>query len=82
MGTSFKSRAIENLSYVFGLNRIGTDGNNLLYQESSHCFFADGKEISQKEGNIVSAELDLDELKDFRNHFQFLNDRDHFSIDL
>lgn len=77
-----KARAIENLSYVFGLNRIGTDGNNLLYQESSHCFFADGKEISQKEGNIIAAELDLGELRDFRNHFQFLNDRDHFSIDL
>jgi len=75
-----KARAIENLSYVFGLNRIGTDGNNLLYQESSHCFFADGTEIATKNGNIVSAVLDMDELKDFRNHFQFLNDRDQFSI--
>jgi predicted amidohydrolase len=77
-----KARAIENLSFVFGLNRIGTDGNNLFYQESSHCFFGDGKEISQKQGNIVSAELDMEELKDFRNHFQFLNDRDSFSIEL
>ncbi|EJL73708.1 nitrilase-related carbon-nitrogen hydrolase [Chryseobacterium populi] len=77
-----KARAIENLSFVFGLNRIGTDGNNLFYQESSHCFFADGKEISQKNGNIISAELDLHELKDFRNHFQFLNDRDRFSIEI
>lgn len=75
-----KARAIENLSFVFGLNRIGTDGNNLFYQESSHCFFADGKEISEKNENIVSAELNLEELKDFRNHFQFLNDRDAFSI--
>nr|WP_315027452.1 nitrilase-related carbon-nitrogen hydrolase [uncultured Chryseobacterium sp.] len=75
-----KARAIENLSFVFGLNRIGTDGNNLFYQESSHCFFADGKEISRKNGNIVSAELSMDELNDFRNHFQFLNDRDQFSI--
>ncbi|PWN61304.1 nitrilase-related carbon-nitrogen hydrolase [Chryseobacterium oncorhynchi] len=75
-----KARAIENLSFVFGLNRIGTDGNNLLYQESSHCFFADGREISHKDGNIVSAELDMNELKDFRKHFQFLNDRDGFSI--
>lgn len=75
-----KARAIENLSFVFGLNRIGTDGNNLLYQESSHCFFADGREISHKDGNIVSAELDMNELKDFRKHFQFLNDRDSFSI--
>lgn len=77
-----KARAIENLSFVFGLNRIGTDGNNLLYQESSHCFFADGREISQKEENIVSANLDMDQLADFRKHFQFLNDRDAFSIQL
>jgi len=75
-----KARAIENLSYVFGLNRIGTDGNDLLYQESSHCFFADGKEIGEKNGNLVSAVLNLEELKDFRNHFQFLNDRDDFGI--
>jgi predicted amidohydrolase len=77
-----KARAIENLCFVFGLNRIGTDGNNLFYQESSHCFFADGREISQKEGNLVKAELNLEELKDFRNHFQFLNDRDSFEIKL
>lgn len=77
-----KARAIENLSFVFGLNRIGTDGNSLVYQESSHCFFADGKEISQKNGNIISAELDMNELKDFRSHFQFLNDRDRFSIEI
>lgn len=77
-----KARAIENLAYVFGLNRIGTDGNNLFYKESSNCFFADGTEISEKMGNIVSAELDLTELKDFRSHFQFLNDRDSFSLEL
>lgn len=75
-----KARAIENLSFVFGLNRIGTDGNYLFYRESSHCFFADGKKISQKEANIITAELHLDELKDFRNHFQFLNDRDSFQL--
>lgn len=77
-----KARAIENLSFVFGLNRIGTDGNQLFYQESSHCFFADGKEITQKNGNVVSAEWNIEELKDFRKHFQFLNDRDSFSIEL
>lgn len=75
-----KARAIENLAYVFGLNRIGTDGNNLLYQESSHCFFADGTEIAEKKANIVSANLDLQTLRDFRSHFRFLNDRDDFKI--
>ena len=75
-----KARAIENLSYVFGLNRIGTDGNNLHYKESSHCFFADGKEVSSKNNHLISAELNVEELQNFRNHFQFLNDRDRFEI--
>ncbi len=75
-----KARAIENLSGVFGLNRIGTDGNDLVYTESSHAFFADGTELSTKEGNIISAEFDLTELQDFRSHFRFLDDRDSFSI--
>lgn len=75
-----KARAIENLSYVFGLNRIGTDGNDIFYQESSHSFFADGKEISEKKGNLISSEWSLEELKNFRNHFRFLDDRDDFDI--
>ncbi|KPE51473.1 nitrilase family protein [Chryseobacterium indologenes] len=77
-----KARAIENLAFVFGLNRIGTDGNSLFYQESSHCFFADGKEISEKNANIITAELNMEELKSFRKHFQFLNDRDQFAVEL
>ena len=75
-----KARAIENLSYVFGLNRLGTDGNDLFYQESSHCFFANGEEIAEKENNLLFAVLDLEQLNDFRKHFQFLNDRDDFVI--
>ena len=75
-----KARAIENQSYVFGLNRIGTDGNNLTYTESSYCYFADGSEVSSVENDIVSAEFNMDELKKFREKFQFLNDRDDFEI--
>ncbi len=75
-----KARAIENQAYVFGLNRIGTDGNGLFYKESSHCFFADGSEISQKEGDLISAEINLEKLIHFREHFRFLDDRDAFEI--
>ncbi|MGC4129515.1 MAG: amidohydrolase [Bergeyella sp.] len=75
-----KARAIENQSYVFGLNRIGTDGNNLNYEESSLCFFADGTEISEHSGNIVNAEIDLEKLKEFRGKFPFLKDRDDFEL--
>ena len=78
--TLLKARAIENQCYVFGLNRIGTDGNNLNYPESSYCFFADGSVVSTVENNIVSAEFDAEKLKAFREKFQFLNDRDSFEI--
>ena len=78
--TLLKARAIENLAYVFGLNRIGTDGNNLHYPESSYCFAADGSLVSTTENNIVSAEFDAEKLLKFREKFRFLNDRDSFEV--
>lgn len=78
--TLLKARAIENLAYVFGLNRIGTDGNKLHYPESSYCFFADGSDVSALENNKISAEFNAEKLSRFREKFQFLNDRDSFEI--
>lgn len=78
--TLLKARAIENQAYVFGLNRIGTDGNGLNYSESSNCFFADGTVISTKKDNLVSAEINLDNLKKFKEKFQFWSDADGFDI--
>ena len=78
--TLLKARAIENQSYVFGLNRIGTDGNNLNYPQSSYCFFADGSIISETENHFVSAEFNAEALKKYRERFQFLGDRDSFEI--
>jgi predicted amidohydrolase len=78
--TLLKARAVENQCFVLGLNRIGTDGNNLNYPESSYCFFADGNEISTTQNNLISAQFDLEELENFRKKFQFLGDRDSFVI--
>ena len=75
-----KARAIENQAFVFGLNRIGKDGNNLNYRESSHCFFADGSEISEKAGNLIKADLEIEKLQNFRKKFPFLEDRDQFVL--
>ncbi|MEC5395791.1 nitrilase-related carbon-nitrogen hydrolase [Bergeyella sp. RCAD1439] len=75
-----KARAIENQCYVFGLNRTGQDGNNLFYKESSHAFFADGSEITEKENLHITAKIDLEQLAAFRRKFQFLNDRDSFAL--
>lgn len=76
--TLLKARAIENQAYVFGLNRIGVDGNNLEYSESSYCFSADGTVISKTANNIVSAILNVQKLQGFRKEFPFLFDRDEF----
>lgn len=78
--TLLKARAIENQCFVFGMNRIGTDGNHLTYPESSYCFFADGTDISEAKNDLISADFDLEKLKDFRKKFQFLSDRDSFEI--
>lgn len=78
--TLLKARAIENQAYVFGVNRIGNDGNKLHYPASTYCFFADGSLSSGQENNIVSAEFKADKLETFRRKFQFLKDGDDFEI--
>lgn len=75
-----KARSIENLAFLFGLNRIGIDGYKNHYEESSLAYFPDGKEISERENNIVLSEWNLEELKEFRTEFPFLAERDGFEI--
>lgn len=75
-----KARSIENQAFLFGLNRIGTDGYNLEYEESSVVYFPDGREISIRENNLIRTEWHLEELQEFRNKFPFLKERDGFEI--
>ncbi len=78
--TLLKARSIENQAFIFGLNRTGTDGYNLEYEESSLVYFPDGKEISERENNIIFSEWNLNELNEFRSKFPFLQERDEFEI--
>jgi predicted amidohydrolase len=75
-----KARSIENQAFLFGLNRIGTDGYNLEYEESSLVYFPDGREISERKNNLIITNWNLDELKEFRSKFPFLNERDEFEL--
>jgi omega-amidase len=77
-----KARSIENQAFLFGLNRIGIDGYNLEYEESSLVYFPDGREISERKNNLIITEWNLDELKEFRSKFPFLNERDAFEMKL
>ncbi|MBO6555978.1 MAG: amidohydrolase [Pseudomonadales bacterium] len=77
-----KARAIENLSYVVGLNRIGDDGNGVQYSGDSVVFGPEGETIVDlgNEDTVATFEPDLDRLRDYRERFPAHLDADHFSV--
>jgi predicted amidohydrolase len=80
--TLLRARAIENLSYVAGVNRVGRDGNNLPYIGGSATIDylgTDLADLGEREGT-ATATLDLVELQRFRERFAFHKDADEFSI--
>jgi omega-amidase len=82
--TLLRARAIENQCYVVGANRIGTDGNGIKYCGDSMIIDPRGEIIasaSQNKEIIISGEISISELSDFRKKFPVLNDTDNFTID-
>ena len=81
--TLLKARAIENLCYVIGVNRLGKDQNNLEYIGHSAIIDAMGKTVLEFDENqeaIKTFVLDKKHITDSRNKFGFLKDRDQFKI--
>ncbi len=77
-----KARAVENMSYVIGVNRIGGDDNNHEYVGHSQAVDFLGNSIlepQEAEGVFIVA-LDKEKLVEARSKLAFLNDRDHFKI--
>jgi len=81
--TLLKARAIENLSYVIGVNRVGTDGKNLPYLGDSvaHDFLGDTLVQLGSESAVVTVELDLPALRAFRERFPAHLDADRFTLE-
>jgi predicted amidohydrolase len=77
-----KARAIENLSYVVGVNRVGTDGKNLPYAGDSvaHDFLGEPLAELGSEPGVVTVELDLAALRAFRERFPAHLDADRFTL--
>ncbi|MDH5412835.1 MAG: amidohydrolase [Flavobacteriaceae bacterium] len=81
--TLLKARAIENMSYCIGVNRIGKDENNYEYTGSSAAFDSLGKQISTAKPNEQRTEiitLKKESLVKTRDTFQFLKDQDQFTL--
>jgi omega-amidase len=80
--TLLPARAIENLCYVAGVNRIGTDGNGIAHSGDTSLIDPLGHVIWQQSGGVGSYThtLDKEALLRTRAQFPFLNDADRFVL--
>lgn len=77
--TLLRARAIENESYVVGVNRVGTDAAGIAY--SGHCAAIDFKGFAISSctpgmPQVRTATLNKERLKQFREHWPFFLDFD------
>lgn len=78
-----KARAIENSAFTFGVNRVGTDGNDIIYDGQSRIFDYKGQRLDQFESGkkmFYQIECNKSELNDFRKKFPVLQDADSFTM--
>ena len=80
--TLLQARAIENLSYVIGVNRVGTDGTGLTYAGGSAVIDFTGN-VLFRAGDVEMVHqktLSLAELRAFRVRFPADLDADSFTL--
>ena len=77
--TLLKARAIENLCYVLGVNRVGTDGLEIPYTGDSALYDYKGSEICRCEPGVPQlkmAAIDYQSMEGFRQRWPFYLDFD------
>jgi predicted amidohydrolase len=80
--TLLMARAIENQSYVVGVNRVGNDGNDIAHSGDSMIIDPMGLVLQHAtdEERILEAKLSAAHLNKVRSNLPFLNDADEFEI--
>ncbi|MEO8802938.1 MAG: amidohydrolase [Rudaea sp.] len=80
--TLLRARAIENLSYCVGLNRVGVDGKGLSYSGDSVVLDFLGRPLAElgAQEQTISVSLDADALAAHREHFPAWMDADDFRL--
>jgi predicted amidohydrolase len=80
--TLLKARAIENMSYTIGVNRLGTDGNTLEYVGHSQVvdFLGNYCIKPQEFEGVFYAKFNKESLVQTRLNLGFLNDQDCFKM--
>jgi predicted amidohydrolase len=81
--TLLRARAIENLAYVIGVNRVGVDGNDLPYAGDSCVIDPVGEPLVElgPQEQVITVVLDPAPLKAHRDRFPAWMDADRFSLD-
>ena len=77
-----QARAIENLSYVIGVNRVGEDGKGIAYSGDSMIIDPRGNFLAYNEGEeiILEATLDPAPMLEYREKFPAWRDADVFEL--
>ncbi|WP_395043688.1 nitrilase family protein [Flavobacterium sp.] len=77
-----KARAIENMCYVIGVNRVGIDNNNHEYIGHSQAVDFLGNEMFETTENecVFIVEFDKNTMLKTREKLGFLNDKDNFIL--
>lgn len=80
--TLLTARAIENQSYVIGVNRVGEDGNGIYHSGNSMVIDPLGEVLYHKEHeeDIFTITLEKSTLTEVRTKFPFWKDADDFLI--
>jgi omega-amidase len=81
--TLLKARAIENMSYCIGVNRVGLDANKHEYSGHSAAYDVLGVQLFTIEGGKEQVEivtLSKVHLTSIRGKLKFLNDSDGFTL--
>ena len=77
-----KARAVENMCYTIGVNRIGTDNNKHEYIGHSQVVDFLGNYIlePQETDSVFIIDLDKEKLLETREKLAFLDDKDDFKL--
>lgn len=80
--TLLTARAIENQCYALGVNRVGTDGNDIVYCGDSGLVSPEGEWLIDGKGEtmIATGHIDLEKLNLYRASFPAWRDADTFTL--
>lgn len=80
--TLLQARAIENQSYVIGVNRVGNDGNGIYHSGDSMVINAMGDVLyhKEREEDVFTIVLEKDHIEEVRKKLPFWKDGDKFIL--